>query len=82
MVGVEELAFMLPYLTSADEMVAQVDVHQQIGLLATRILRISRSARRLPSLVSTRLWVVAKPVSLQMRSKARKAWLCTLQLQA
>jgi hypothetical protein len=32
--------------------------------------------------VSTRLWVVAKPVSLQMRSNARKAWLCTLQLQA
>ena len=32
-VGVEELAFMLPYLTSADEIVAQVDVHQQIGLL-------------------------------------------------
>ena len=81
-VGVAELAFMLPYLTIADEIVAQVDVHQQIGLLATRILRISRSARRLPSLVSTRLWVVAKPVSLQMRSNARKAWLCTLQLQA
>ena len=82
-VGVEELAFMLPYLTSADEIVAQVDVHQQIGLLATRILRISRSARRLPSLVSTRLWVVAKPVSLQMRSNARKAWSCAqVQLEA
>ena len=86
MVGVAELAFMLPYLTSAlfdDEIVAQVDVHQQIGLLATRILRISRSARRLPSLVSTRLWVVAKPVSLQMRSNARKAWSCAqVQLEA
>ena len=32
-VGVAELALMLPYLTSADEIVAQVDVHQQIGLL-------------------------------------------------
>ena len=82
-VGVAELALMLPYLTSADEIVAQVDVHQQIGLFATRILRISRSARRLPSLVSTRLWVVAKPVSLQMRSNARKAWSCAqVQLEA
>ena len=32
-VGVAELALMLPYLTSADEIVAQVDVHQQIDLL-------------------------------------------------
>ncbi len=32
-VGVAELALMLPYLTSADEIVAQGDVHQQIGPL-------------------------------------------------
>jgi hypothetical protein len=32
-VGVAELALFLPYLTSADEIVAQGDVHQQIGLL-------------------------------------------------
>jgi len=32
-IGVAELALLLPYLTSADEMVAQGDVHQQIGLL-------------------------------------------------
>jgi hypothetical protein len=32
-VGVAELALILPYLTSADEIVAQGDVHQQIGLL-------------------------------------------------
>ncbi len=32
-VGVAELALMLPYLTSADEIVAMGDVHQQIGLL-------------------------------------------------
>ena len=31
-VGVAELALMLPYLTSADEIVAQGDVHQQIGV--------------------------------------------------
>ena len=33
MVGVAELALMLPYLTSADEIVAKGGVHQQIGLL-------------------------------------------------
>ena len=32
-VGVAELALMLPYLTSADEIVAKGDGHQQIGLL-------------------------------------------------
>jgi len=32
-VGVAELALILPYVTSADEMVAKGDVHQQIGLL-------------------------------------------------
>jgi hypothetical protein len=32
-VGIAELALILPYLTSADEIVAQGDVHQQIGLL-------------------------------------------------
>jgi len=31
--GIAELALILPYVTSADEMVAQGDVHQQIGLL-------------------------------------------------
>jgi hypothetical protein len=32
-VGVAELALILPYVTGADETMAQVDVHQQIGLL-------------------------------------------------
>ena len=56
-VGVAELALSLPIMTSVFEIVANGDVHQQIGLLrsVTRMLRISRSARRLPSLVSTRL---------------------------
>ena len=31
-VGVAELALILPYVTSADEMVAKGDVYQQIGL--------------------------------------------------
>jgi hypothetical protein len=53
-VGVAELALSLPIVTGAFEIVANGDVHQQI-VCATRMLRISRSARRLPSLVSTRL---------------------------
>jgi hypothetical protein len=55
-VRVAKLSVIQPYLTSADEIMAQGDVHQQIGLLRhTEMLRISRSARRLPSLVNTRL---------------------------
>ena len=53
-VGVAELALSLPIVTGAFEIVANGDVYQQIGL-PTRMLRISRSARRLPSLASTRL---------------------------
>jgi hypothetical protein len=47
-VGVAELALFLPYLTSADEIVAQGDVHQQIGLLRHTDVAA-------PSLVSTRV---------------------------
>jgi hypothetical protein len=47
-VGVAELALILPYLTSADEIVAQGDVHQQIGLLRHTDVAA-------PSLVSTRV---------------------------
>ena len=50
-VGVAELAFMLAYLTSADEIVAQGDVHQQIGLPRG----FCGFRDRLPSLVSTSL---------------------------
>ena len=53
-VGVAELALSLPISTSANEIMTQGDVYQQISL-PTRMLRISRSAQRLPSLVSTRL---------------------------
>ena len=50
-VGFAELALMLPYLTSADEIVAQGDVHQQIGLPRG----FCGFRDRLPSLVSTSL---------------------------
>jgi hypothetical protein len=61
-----------PVSTSADEIVAQDDVHQQIRLLRHAELRTSRSARWLPALVSTILNLVEKPASLQMLSNARK----------
>jgi hypothetical protein len=54
-VGVEELALSLPIVTCTFEIVSICDVYQQIGLPDTRMLRISRSALWLPSLVSTRL---------------------------
>ncbi len=55
-VGVAELALSLPIVTCTFEIVAKGDVYQQIGLPRhADVARISRSARRLPSLVSTRL---------------------------
>ena len=54
-VGVAELALGQPYLTSADKIMAHGNVHKKSVCCATRMLRISTSARRLPSLVSTRL---------------------------
>ena len=49
------LALIQPYLTGADEIMAQGDVTSKSVCCTTRMLRVSRSARRLPSLVSTRL---------------------------
>jgi hypothetical protein len=54
-VGVAELALSLPIVTGVFEIVSNSDVHQQIGLLDTRMLRILRWSQWLPSLVSTRL---------------------------
>ena len=60
-VGVAELSLILPYMTGADEIMAQGDVHQHIGLLRHADVADfgnpigAGSARRLPSLVSTRL---------------------------
>jgi hypothetical protein len=45
-VGVAELALILPYLTSADEMVAKGDVYQQIGLPDVADLLTQQSSRQ------------------------------------
>jgi hypothetical protein len=84
-VGFAELALIQPYLTSADEMVAQGDVHQQIGLLrhadvADFEIGVAVALTREHPLVSG---AEMKPASLQMRSNARKTWSCAqVQLEA
>ncbi len=76
MVGVAELALILSYLTSADEIVAQGDVNQQIGLLRHadvadfEIGAVFTLTREQP-LVSG-----GETSVLQMRSNARKTWSC------
>ena len=84
-VRVAELALMLPYLTSADEIVAKGDGHQQIGLLrhadvADFEIGAAVALTREHPLVSG---AEMKPASLQMRSNARKSWSCAqVQLEA